>query len=103
LPDALGQTDPTAGTEVVISAGDGKDTITDQNGNFVIGDLPAGSYTVTLIDATIPTDFHVIGSKTVTVQVVPDDAPPVVDFQIAPIQKIDFSNSSAAKQQVTPR
>lgn len=82
IPDALGQTDPTAAVGVTVSAGGNLATTTDQNGDFVIGDVPAGTYTVTLNTGTIPPDFGVVGPASATVVVDPNQPAPVVQFQI---------------------
>lgn len=82
LPDAMGQTDITAAIGVTISAGGNYATTTDQNGNFVIGDVPAGQYTVTLNTGTIPDDFQVVGPTSAVVTVDPNQPAPAVPFSI---------------------
>lgn len=82
LPDPLGQTDYTAAIGVTISAGDNYATTTDQNGNFVLGDLPAGTYAVTLDAGTIPPDYQVVGPASVQITFDPDHPVPAVQFTI---------------------
>ncbi|HEX5322506.1 MAG TPA: hypothetical protein VFW40_01885, partial [Capsulimonadaceae bacterium] len=97
LPDALGKVDPTAGIGVTISAGGGFATTTDQNDEFVLGDIPAGTYAITLNKGTIPPDFEVVGPDSVTVNVVPDQPTEDVQFTIQPIHmNIQFADSGSA-------
>jgi hypothetical protein len=97
LPDALGQVDPTANIGVTITAGENYATTTDQDGHFVLGDVPAGTYTVALNKGTIPPDFVVEGPDTFTVTVVPDQPSPVVQFTIRPGRvNVEFAENTPA-------
>jgi hypothetical protein len=87
-PNAFGETDPTAGVGVVISAGDGHETTTNEEGEFVLGGLEAGKYRVRIEAGTIPPDFEVEGPAETEVDVDPDAEAPRVQFRIAPKKPI---------------
>jgi len=55
-------------TDVRVVTGSGRDTLTDQNGHFLIGDLPPGEHIVLLDEKTLPEQTRsVAGSATVKV------------------------------------
>jgi len=107
LPDALGQVDPTAGIGITITAGQNYATTTDQDGHFILGDIPAGTYSVALNKGTIPPDFSVDGPDSFTVTVVPDQPSPVVQFTIKPshtnIEFVDNVPESKPAPVVAPK
>ena len=54
--------------DVRVVTGSGRDTLTDENGYFIIGDLPPGEHIVLLDEKTIPErTTSVAGSQTVRV------------------------------------
>jgi hypothetical protein len=53
---------------VRIVTGSGRDTLTDENGHFLIGDLPPGEHILLLDEKTLPQRLRsVAGSQTVKV------------------------------------
>jgi hypothetical protein len=91
LADPMGNIDPTAGQDVVISTDQGQATTTDSQDNFIIGNLPKGTYTVSLAEKTVPSDYAVIGPTSFTVTMDPLQPSPVVHFQIAPRKKVELA------------
>ncbi|HEU4713172.1 MAG TPA: hypothetical protein VFS76_16490 [Pyrinomonadaceae bacterium] len=53
--------------DVRVVTGSGRDTLTDQNGYFIIGDLPPGEHILLLDEKTLPERTRSAGSKPVTV------------------------------------
>jgi hypothetical protein len=115
VPDAFGRVDPAATVGITITAGSGRETTTNAEGEFVFGGLPAGRYRVALAAGTIPPDYEVVGPSEVEVEVDPaaagaasgvanrqagpeastGRAPSVVRFQIAPRnRKIQFDGET---------
>src|SRR6185436_7443769 len=55
-------------TDVRIVTGSGRDTMTDSNGYFLIGDLPPGDHVVLVDEKTLPDQFRsVLGSLSIKV------------------------------------
>ena len=51
-----------------VVTGSGRDTLTDDKGNFIIGDLPPGEHILLLDEKTIPEQTRsILGSQTIKV------------------------------------
>lgn len=56
--------------DVRVVTGSGRDTLTDMNGHFMIGDLPPGEHVILVDEKTLPDQTHSVrGSRTVNVLV----------------------------------
>ena len=63
--------------------GSGRDTLTDENGHFIIGDLPPGEHILLLDEKTMPeTTRSVAGSQPVKVAA---GAETVIAFPVVPL------------------
>ncbi|HEX6719517.1 MAG TPA: stalk domain-containing protein [Pyrinomonadaceae bacterium] len=69
--------------DVRVVTGSGRDTLTNENGYFIIGDLPPGEHILLLDEKTIPEKTRsVAGSKTVTVAAGNETT---ISFPVAPL------------------
>jgi hypothetical protein len=93
LPSELGALDPTAGVGIVITAGEGRDTVTGAENEFTLTGLPRGKHRITLVATTIPPDFQVVGPAEIEVEVDPEKPAPVIRFEISPKRRaIEFGD-----------
>ena len=69
--------------DVRVVTGSGRDTLTDENGHFMIGDLPPGEHILLLDEKTIPEQMRSLaGSQTITVTA---GAETTTTFPVAPL------------------
>ena len=69
--------------DVRVVTGSGRDTLTDENGYFIIGDLPPGEHILLLDEKTIPEQTRsVAGSQTIKVAAGNET---VTTFPVAPL------------------
>jgi hypothetical protein len=96
MPDQLGQTDPTARVAVVIKDDTGDVTSTDINGLFNLANLRSGTYTISIDERSLPTNYEVQPPKTQQVTVLPGHPTPQIQFSIMPVpQKVVFSSAGS--------
>ena len=70
--------------DVRIVTGSGRDTLTDANGYFVIGDLPPGEHVILVDEKTLPEQMRSVrGSQ--TIKVFAGDETKDVAFPITPL------------------
>jgi hypothetical protein len=90
-PDAFGKIDPSASAGIIVTDGQGHDTTSNPDGTYVLGALPLGHHTLSVLTSSLPPGYIVTGKQTQEVDVVDVQTAPAIDFSIAPNQQIDMT------------
>jgi hypothetical protein len=88
--DAFGNTDPTAGAGIVITDGQGHETTTNPDDSFVLGDLPIGKHTISILPSSLPPGYQIDGAASTGVAVTNDNNVPSLQFSISPHQTVEM-------------
>jgi hypothetical protein len=85
--DALGRSDPTAGIGIVITDGQGDETTTDSDQDFVLGNLVTGKHSITILSSSLPPGYTVVGANSQDIVISQGSPNANLTFHVAPPQQ----------------